>query len=66
MWDFIVSYTIPIFMVLFLAVTWIRIARQNKKDGKSNKSFAKQLALAVVVTLIVISALSYMIINMTV
>ncbi|MCO8150937.1 hypothetical protein NHM07_20805 [Bacillus subtilis] len=66
MWDFIVSYTLPIFMILFLAVTWFRMARKNKTDGKSNKSFFKYLALTVVVAVVVISALSYMIINMTV
>lgn len=66
MWNFIVSYTLPIFMILFLGITWFRIAKKNKEDGKSNKSFLKHLTLAVVVTVVVISALSYMILNMTI
>ncbi|MFP3674954.1 hypothetical protein SB724_19145 [Bacillus sp. SIMBA_031] len=68
MWDIIVSYTFPIFIILFLAVTCFRIFRQNKKDGKDvdKAKLFKRLAFAVVVTVIVISAISYAIINMAV
>lgn len=63
--EFLISYTLPIFMILFLAVTLFREMRTNKNEERSNKSFIKQMALTVIVTLVLISAISYMIISMT-
>ncbi len=63
--EFLIIYTLPIFMILFLAVTLFREMRTNKNEERSNKSFIKQMALTVIVTLVLISAISYMIISMT-
>ncbi|MFE6465925.1 hypothetical protein ACFVL4_17975 [Bacillus subtilis] len=63
--EFLISYTLPIFMILFLAVTLFREMRTNKNEERSNKSFIRQMALTVIVTLVLISAISYMIISMT-
>lgn len=63
--EFLISYTLPIFMILFLAVTLFREMRTNKNEERANKSFIRQMALTVIVTLVLISAISYMIISMT-
>ncbi|KZE57423.1 MULTISPECIES: hypothetical protein [Bacillus amyloliquefaciens group] len=68
MWDFYVKYTLPIFIVGYLFVTWLRINKEKKngKEAVNKAKLFKQLGIAALITFLVISALSYIIINMVV